>query len=140
MPDFTDLRADLLKLLPEIIIDTTKFIEYGDANMQHPLRSILRIRNIQTPAGFQFCIKYVHFSVEGSGVYLGTDLERVIGFFLARVAQCHQPLKLRTPAGLARRMGKQFDEIEYKVYLSDDQASHDLSLRAVLSRSKSSTA
>lgn len=139
MPDFAELRANLLKLIPEITNDKSKFIEYGDVNMQHALRSIIRIRNINTPAGMQFCIKSMHLGMEGSGDYVGTDTEVLIGRFLERIAYYHRPLKLRMPEALAKKMNKPFDEgPKYGIYISDDQTSINMSLHAALSRSKTS--
>lgn len=137
MPDFAELRATLLKLIPEILRDTTKFIEYGDVNMQHALRSILRIRNINTPAGLQFCIKGMHLGMEGSGDYVGQDIEILIGRFLERIAYYHRPLKLRMPEALAKKMNKPFDEgPKYDIYISDDQTSVNMGLHSALTRSK----
>ena len=126
-PDYAALRDSALALLPEIVANHHKFIEYGDTGFAHRFGSVLRIKNIATPGGVQLCIKSMHLGMEGSGEYLGTVgtdntqlFDLVIGRFLERVAYFHRPGKLRLPEALAQRMNKQYDDhSKYAVYLLD---------------------
>ncbi|TFG95623.1 hypothetical protein E4H12_12880 [Candidatus Thorarchaeota archaeon] len=45
-------------------------IEYGDSKHPGGFLSLFRIRYVSTPGGMQYCIKFLHNGMEGSGNYL----------------------------------------------------------------------
>lgn len=57
------------ELIPHLESGRIEAIEYGDPEHSGGFRSLLRIRYLMTPGGMQFCIKFLHNGMEGSGIY-----------------------------------------------------------------------
>ena len=67
-------------------------IQYGvEEHPEYEFMAAYRIRYIATPAGEQFCVKALHQGMEGSGLYLGTDMERVINHFVQALTHFYRP-------------------------------------------------
>lgn len=57
------------ELLPHLQEGRLDAIEYGDPKQPGGYLSYMRIRYIATPAGMQYCIKFLRAGMEGSGIY-----------------------------------------------------------------------
>ena len=63
------------ELLPHLQEGRLEAIEYGLPEHPGGYFSYLRIKLIDTPGGMQFCIKFLHGGMEGSGIYFHSRRE-----------------------------------------------------------------
>lgn len=94
MPDYKEIREQLLTMLPALLTDPNALIQYGqEDHPEYDQLAAFRIRLVATPGGDQLCIKHMHLGMEGSGEYYGQDFEAIIGRFLERLAHFHRPTR-----------------------------------------------
>ena len=76
--------------LPQLLLGDIYAIEYGDPKNAGGHFSLLRVRRINTPAGEQYCIKFITSGMEGSGEYVPT-LQLLVERLVIYLDRYHRP-------------------------------------------------